>query len=226
MLKVFIEYDPNEIIAYHTLCQSIFETCKEPVAITPLKLSTLPMFNRERNPLQSTEFSFSRFLVPYLSNYDGYSVFIDCDMMVTHDIGELVRLAHPERAVSVIKHIYEPATDTKFLGATQTKYEKKNWSSVMVFNNKMCRRLTPEYVNTASGLDLHQFKWTDELGSLPLEWGYLVGEHEKFVAEPKLIHWTLGGPYFKEYEDCEYAGEWGEMMNKVVSATDPSSIVS
>jgi hypothetical protein len=98
----------------------------------------------------------------------------------------------------------------KFLGAVQTKYEKKNWSSVMLMNCAKCTALTPEYVNTATGLQLHQFKWLDDdslIGELPSRWNHLVG-YDAPRNDASLVHYTIGGPYFEEYAQCEYAREW------------------
>ena len=208
MLKIFIGYDQNEVAAYHTLCHSIISRSSKPVSITPLKLSQLPM-TRERDPKQSTEFSFSRFLVPYLCNYEGYALFLDCDMLCQTDIAEVFKFMDVWDSVAVVKHDYKPSTERKFLDQVQTKYAKKNWSSVMVFNNSKCRKLTPEYVNNATGLELHQFHWTDEeaVVELPKEWNHLVGEYEP-NPDAKIVHFTLGGPYFTEWENCEYAHEW------------------
>jgi hypothetical protein len=102
-----------------------------------------------------------------------------------------------------------PKTDRKFLDQVQTKYKRKNWSSLMLFNNARCRALTPDYVNTASGLELHRFAWIDDaaIGELPLEWNWLVGEYAHNPAA-KIVHFTIGGPYFAAYRDCDYAGEW------------------
>ena len=220
-IKVFIGYDRNEVVAYHPLSQSILDQCTLPVQFTPLNLENLSgIFSRERNPLQSTEFSFSRFLVPYLSNYEGWSVFLDCDMLARADFSELISLRDESKAVMVCKHDYVPQEDVKFLDQVQTKYEKKNWSSVMLFNNVKCKALTPDYVNTATGLQLHQFKWLDDeelIGSLPLEWNWLVGEYEK-NENAKILHFTIGGPYFDEYKDTDYASEWFEVRNKIISA--------
>ena len=213
MLRVFIGYDPREAITYSVLEHSIQRHASQPVSITPLALNQLSdIYSRERNPLQSTDFSFTRFLTPYLSNFEGWSVFMDCDMIVRDDIAKLFALADDKYAVQVVKHDHRPKEETKFLGAPQSKYQKKNWSSVMLFNNAKCKALTPEYVNTASGLELHQFKWleSDELiGEIPHRWNHLVAydEPEKDVS---LVHYTVGGPYFNEYKDCEFADEWFE----------------
>ena len=110
----------------------------------------------------------------------------------------------------VVKHNHIPKETVKFLGEPQSKYEKKNWSSVMLFNNDKCRALTPEYVNQASGLELHQFKWLagdDLIGALPDCWNHLVG-YSSPRQDASLVHYTLGGPYFDPYRDCEYSKEW------------------
>lgn len=225
LIRIFIGYDSHEVVAYHTLCQSILMHSSCPVQFTPLNLPNLNgIFKRERNPLQSTEFSFSRFLVPYLSQYEGWSIFLDCDMLAKADFAELLSLKDDSKAVMVCKHDYIPQEEVKFLGQVQTKYEKKNWSSVMLFNNKKCGALTPEYVNTATGLQLHQFKWleSDELiGSLPLEWNWLVGEYEKNDAA-KLYHFTIGGPYFNEYKDIVHADDWFRIRDQIVSVSQRS----
>jgi hypothetical protein len=211
VIRVFIGFDPRETVAYNVLAHSINARASQPVTIAPLALSQLGgLYTRERNPLQSTDFSFSRFLTPYLSGYEGWSVFMDCDMLMRDDIAGLWALRDERYAVMCVKHDHQPKEDTKFLGAVQTKYEKKNWSSVMLFNNARCRALTPDYVNRATGLELHQFKWLSNdnlIGSLPPRWNHLVG-YQAPSGEAALVHFTLGGPYFDDYVDCEYASEW------------------
>ena len=131
-------------------------------------------------------------------------------MLITTDIAELWALRDERYAVMCVKHEYVARDEVKFLGTTQSKYEKKNWSSVMIFNNALCTSLTPELVATESGLFLHQFKWLasdDQIGALPSVWNHLVGEMTS-SAIPKLIHYTLGGPYFNSYNECEYADLW------------------
>lgn len=211
MIKVFIGYDPREAVAFSVLSHSIHVRASWPVSITPLMLPQLKdILTRERHPLQSTDFSFSRFLTPYLSGYSGWSIFMDCDMLMLDDIVKLWELRDDRYAVMVVKHNHVPRESVKFLGEPQSKYEKKNWSSVMLFNNAKCTALTPEYVNTASGLELHQFKWLecDELiGALPSCWNHLVG-YDPPRPDAKLVHYTLGGPYFDDFRNCEYAEEW------------------
>jgi hypothetical protein len=215
--RVFIGFDSKEVAAYHVLCQSILERSSIPVAFTPIALNTLGgIFGRERNQLQSTEFSFSRFLVPFLSDFQGWSLFLDCDMLFRRDIAELWMLRDENFAVMCSKHDYAPKEDVKFLGQVQTKYEKKNWSSVMLFNNARCQALSNDFVNSASGLELHQFKWLDsddQIGSLPLTWNHLVGVYD-FDPAAANVHFTEGGPYFNEYSGVDYASEWFDARDR------------
>lgn len=211
MIRVFIGYDPREAVAYNVLAHSINTRASAPVTITPLMLSQLGgIYRRARNPLQSTDFSFSRFLVPYLCNFDGWAIFTDNDMLVLDDIARLWALRDDRYAVQVVKHNHVPREEVKFLGYQQTKYEKKNWSSVMLMNCAKCRALTADFVNTATGLELHQFKWLGDdslIGELPSGWNHLVG-YDAPRSDASLVHFTIGGPYFDETRDCEYAAQW------------------
>ena len=211
MIRVFIGYDARETVAWHVLTHSILARSSQPVSFVPLSLSTLKgLMWRAPTALQSTEFSFSRFLTPFLSGYEGWSIFMDCDMLMREDIAKLWALRDERYAVMCVKHDHQPAETTKFLGQTQTAYGKKNWSSVMLFNNAKCRALTLDYINAASGLELHQFKWLgdDELiGGLPRGWNHLTG-YDKPNPSAKNVHFTIGGPYFTEYAHCEHSGDW------------------
>ena len=211
MINIFIGYDSKEKVAYNVLSHSIIQNSTKPVAITPIALNHLKDdFVRERNALSSTEFSFSRFMIPHLMNYQGWALFMDCDMLMFEDVSELWRMRDDSKAIQVCKHNYIPKEKTKFLGQTQTAYPKKNWSSFMLMNCSKCSSLTPDYVNRASGLELHQFKWLEGdhlIGDLPLEWNWLVGEYEH-KDDVKNVHYTKGGPWFEEYARCDYSQDW------------------
>lgn len=225
MIPVFIGFDPRETVAWHVLCHSILVRSSQPVSFIPLALDHLhDVYTRPRDPLQSTDFSFTRFLVPYLSGYTGWSIYLDCDIIMQADIAELWSLRDEQYAVMCVKHQHQPSESTKFLGATQTVYPKKNWSSVLLYNNAKCATLTPEYVNSATGLELHQFSWLlseQEIGALPRTWNHLVG-YDLPDALAKNIHFTTGGPYFKEYSYCEHSGNWFRELDKVVSRKEKS----
>lgn len=203
MIRIFIGYEPREAIAYHVLAHSIMRRAPSLVQITPIILGKTGLSGMKEG---STEFTRSRFLVPSLCGFEGCAVFMDCDMLCREwplqDID-------PDAAVSVVQHDYNPNPASKFLGNAQSAYPRKNWSSFMVFNNALCKRLTPEYVKSATLMQLHQFKWCgdDQVGALDRGWNYLVGE-EKQSPRPYIVHYTRGGPWFPEFAQCEYAAEW------------------
>ncbi len=219
-IRLFVGFDQVEAVAFHTLVQSVIEHTEHPVSITPVKRSMIPEFRRERDATQSNEFTYSRFLVPYLCGYHGWGLFMDCDMLLTTSIEELWELRDPRYSVMCVKHHYEPKTSRKFLGAPQASYPRKNWSSVMLFNCSACKVLTPRYVEQASPANLHRMQWTmdDQIGELPVEWNHLVGEYPE-NPEAKNIHWTIGGPWFTEYVNTEHAAKWFSMFERTTHAT-------
>lgn len=214
-LQVFIGYDHQETVAYYVAAHSIITRAERPVTLRPLvqrQLRAAGLYTRERGATESTEFSLTRFLCPALCEFKGWSLFVDADVLVLADISDLLlyAMAYPDAAVYVVKHDYQPQEGTKFLGQQQTVYPKKNWSSVMLFNNAKCEALTPDYVNRASGLDLHRFNWLPSeslIGELPKEWNHLVGEYPP-NPDAKILHWTRGGPWFPEFKDCDHADLW------------------
>jgi hypothetical protein len=217
VLNIYIGYDPRESVAFHVLAHSLLRRSSVPISVSPLVRGQLSaIYTRPRRPTESTEFSMTRFLVPYLSGYAGWSLYMDCDMLCRTDIAALAAETerNAEKAVLVCKHEYVPKSERKFFDQVQTKYARKNWSSLMLFNNQRCRALDPRYVNAASGLELHRFAWTEDrlIGALEREWNWLVGEYPH-NAGARIVHFTLGGPYFPEYRACDYADEWFEERN-------------
>lgn len=219
---IFIGHDSNETVALYTLMHSIVSRSSRPVNIVPICINQVPL-DRPRAEFQSTEFSFSRFLVPWLCRYEGKAIFMDCDIICAADICELWDMPL-DRTVSVVKHNYRPNMENKFLNQPQSNYPKKNWSSVMVFNNPLCRVLTPTLVNTASGAYLHQFQWVEYgevdaysmIGELPPEWNYLVDEEgQGDINNAKLIHYTRGTPCFAKYSEGENAIRWRQEYHKM-----------
>lgn len=210
--KIFIGYDPRERIAFHVLSQSIIENSSIPVSISPINLNNLKSFYKRKKRIKdSTEFSISRFLTPYLSGYKGYSLFLDCDFIVRDDVAKLLKFVKSDvnKVLWCVKHNYIPKNKIKFLDEKQLIYNKKNWSSFVVYNNKKCKILTPKFIEKANGLYLHQFSWTKDhlIGSLPKEWNILVGE-QKIPKNFKSLHYTVGGPYFKKYRRSLGSNFW------------------
>jgi hypothetical protein len=172
------------------------------------------LYRRERDPKQATAFSFTRFLVPFLMGYQGWGIFMDCDMLCRGDITALWAQRDERFAVMCVQHQHIPLESEKFLGEPQTPYPKKNWSSLMLLNASRCQALTPEYVNTASGLELHRFHWLSgdqEIGAIAGAWNHLVDVQDPSAAtDSPLLHWTLGGPWFREQRTMggALAAEW------------------
>ena len=230
---VYIGFDSREPEAYDIAKQSILKRTTHDITVHPLKLSTmreLGIYTRPDDKLGSTEFTFSRFWVPYLMGYEGLGIFIDCDFIVNCDINDMFELAakqfeDPNVAMSVCKHDYQPREGAKMDGQTQHLYPRKNWTSSMVFNcsHPANKRLTLSVLNdeTKGGKFFHRLQWLsketdddanmadteDMIGGLPLDFNWLSGEYyppEHIPAgrtEPRIIHYTLGGAWFSD-ERC------------------------
>lgn len=211
-IRLFVGYDSEQALASSVFAHSVGRRASARVEVDYLVLGQLKgSFDRPRDPHQTSEFAFTRFLVPSLCDYQGWALFADGDMICRADVAELWALRDPRYAVQVVKRERHEMTSDgkKFLGRAQTAYPRKNWSSVMLMNCARCLALTPEYVSQAPGLDLHQFAWVAEsaVGALPLEWNHLVGVDELDPAA-KLVHFTLGMPFFHGWRECEFAPEW------------------
>lgn len=224
--SIYVGFDPRETDAFAVAKHSILRRINLPipvkgVVLTDLRegqLYTRPTSRRDgqlwddiSDAPMATEFACSRFLVPTLAK-SGWALFMDCDMLVRRDIAKLFDLADPGKAVMVVKHHHEPPEGVKKMdGQVQTRYARKNWSSVMLFNcdHHANRALTVDLVNSVPGRDLHRFCWLEDhlIGELPPEWNYLVG-HTKGVGDPAIVHFTDGIPSMDGYEDCEFADEW------------------
>lgn len=220
-IPVFIGYDPRERAATNVLIDSLYQHSSMPLAITPMvtpQLEAQGLYRRQRDPRQSTAFSFTRFLVPHLMGYRGWAIFMDCDMLCRGDLTRLWELRDERYAVMCVQHEHVPNETTKFLGEVQSPYPKKNWSSLMLMNTARCTALSVDYVNQASGLELHRFHWLagdHEIGALPADWNHLVDVQPAPTASaddggPTLLHWTLGGPWFREQRTMggALAAEW------------------
>jgi lipopolysaccharide biosynthesis glycosyltransferase len=210
MINIFIGYDHREAIAYHVCANSIIRHASKPISFTPLALQNMQDY-QETHTDGSNQFIYSRFLVPHLMEYKGWAIFMDGDMLVRDDIEKLWALRDDSKAVMVVKHDYKTKMTEKYLGAKNENYPRKNWSSVILWNcehaaNKV---VTPEFIETATGAQLHRFTWlADELvGELPNVWNWLPDE---FGANQnaKLLHYTLGTPSFHDFATTPMGDEW------------------
>lgn len=205
-LRVMIGFDPRQPVAYTVARASIEAHSSKPVSITPLILSQLPI---ERRSL--TEFTFTRYLPPWLCDYEGHALFVDADVLCRADIAELPW--DSEHAVSVVKH----TTVEKNGETVSVQFERP---SVMLFNCAKCKNLTPEYIETGKPQSL---EWAESIGELPPEWNYLVGYNTGGKA--KLAHFTMGLPCFPETEQDEFAEEWRQMLSACTSTVSWEEIM-
>lgn len=224
-MKVFVGYDTKQDIVYRVCRSSILKNID--AEVIPLKQQDLReqgIYIRDIDPLSSTEFTFTRFLIPHITNYQGWALFVDCDFLFIENIANLFKLAKDEYAVMVVKHNYIPISEIKMHNQKQMLYPRKNWSSLILWNcsHASNRTLTKDIVNSQTGSYLHGFKWLNdcEIGEIDVEWNWLVNwYHNPVNGLPKAIHYTEGGPWLKEYEDCEYANLWIEEYNKLLGKT-------
>ena len=209
-IPVFIGYDPREAIAYHVCANSIIRHASQPVCIVPLALNLFQDYT-ETHTDGSNHFIYTRFLIPYLMDFQGRAIFIDGDMIVRGDIVELYNVMDMYSDVAVVKHDYKTKMKEKYLGAPNEDYPRKNWSSVIVWNCNSFpnRQLTPEFVQKQPGSFLHRFTWLDDkrIQALPSEWNWLPDEYGP-NPDAKLLHYTLGTPCFQEFADTPQGSEW------------------
>ncbi|MEM1366371.1 MAG: glycosyltransferase [Pseudomonadota bacterium] len=215
-IRIFIGWDSREDIAFQVAKKSILDNASVPVEVVPIKLHELVdqgLYTREVDPLASTEFTYSRFFVPHLAGYEGWALFVDCDFLFFGDVAKLRDHMNPEHAVVCAKHDYQPKATTKMDGQVQTSYPRKNWSSFMLFNcaHPSTKQLTPEKVNAETGAYLHRMQWAadEEIGEVPYSWNFLEGWYDKpETGLPNAVHYTNGGPWFKDWQNVDYADEW------------------
>ena len=215
-LPIFIGYDRREDIAYHVCCHSLRTRSSVPLEITPLvqdEMRARGVYTRGIDPLASTDFTYTRFFVPFLTGYRGWAVFCDCDFLWLADVAELFSMADDRYAAMCVHHDHRPTERSKMDGREQTVYPRKNWSSLVLFNcgHSANAALTPELANRESGKFLHRFGWLDDslIGALPERWNWLEGWNDKpDDGVPAAIHYTRGGPWFDDWKDVDYADLW------------------
>lgn len=228
--SIWVGFDTREAAAYAVARHSAKRHMSRDIPIHGLVLSDLQAKGLYTRPLEfrasaadkpvmwdvisdaamSTQHACARFLISELAR-EGWAMFCDGDVLFRDDVAKVFDALDPRYALYCVKHNYTAKPGIKMDGMPQTVYPKKNWSSVFVVNtqHEANRALTAELVNTVPGRDLHRFAWLDEsdIGTLPPEWNYLVGESPR-VENPSLAHFTLGPPDMDGYEHCEFADEW------------------
>jgi hypothetical protein len=217
-IDIVVGFDQRESIAYHAFCQSVLERASCPVRFVPLTGNALGGY-RESHTDGSNAFTYFRFLTPHLSNYSGWAIYADGDMVCQADIAALWQLRDESKAVLVVKHDYLTKAAVKYWGAPNENYPRKNWSSVILWNcgHPANRVLTPGFVQNATGSYLHRFSWLadDLVGTLPAEWNWLAIEYPP-NDQAKLVHYTLGTPCFPAYADAPMSEKWWDVYKRVI----------
>lgn len=221
MIRLFVGHDPRESIGTAVFTQSVLETTKAPVSITHLT-PFLSIGQRDG----TNAFTYSRFLVPALCDYQGWAIFADgADMLCKADLEELWSLRDPWKAVQVVKHEYQTKHPRKYIGtqmeAENRDYPRKNWSSLILWNcgHLHNRKLSPGYAATANGSELHRFAWLtdDRIGEIPKGWNWLADEYGH-AETAKILHWTAGIPGIRHYSDSPHANEWTACLKRALRA--------
>lgn len=230
--QVFIGFDERQSISFEVCKKSILDNASGPVDIYALDhrdLRRKGLFYREwltdqrtgnyvdasDNLSFSNQFSHTRFLVPSYSTYLGIrenlALFVDTDFVFFGDIYSLFGHCRRDKPVSVVKHDYCPENTLKMDQQVQTRYPKKLWSSLMMFNlydSRLARWLPLEYVNTAKTSDLHRFSWVESdsnIGSIDESWNFIPDHSENNTNEINAIHYTEGLPDLAGFETSKYA---------------------
>jgi lipopolysaccharide biosynthesis glycosyltransferase len=216
-INIVVGFDQREAVAYHAFCQSIIEKSSLPIQFTPLAINTLKGY-QETHTDKSNDFIYSRFLTPYLSDFKGWAIFFDGDMICQADIKELWDLKDESKALMVVKHDYQTKANIKYLGNKNENYPRKNWSSVILWNcaHPKHQILTPSFIANQTGKYLHRFSGLDDedIGEVNREWNWLAIEYPE-NRDAKLIHYTLGTPCFKDYRDTDMADIWHNTQHKI-----------
>jgi hypothetical protein len=180
--RIFIGWDGRTPEAYEVARYSLLRRASIPITVIPIKLDDLRargLYWRDQDPLASTEFTYSRFLTPFLAGFNGWALYCDSDFLWLEDIANLLDCARATHAVSCVQHDHRPTEAIKMDGAVQAAYPRKNWSSLMLFNcqHPAMQNLTPATINRESGTYLHRMQWVADtsIGALPVEWNWLEG---------------------------------------------------
>jgi len=213
---VFIGYDSREPIASDVCEWSLKHRTEEPIDVRYLKINELReknIYKRGDDTLGSTEFTFTRFLIPYLMDYKGWALFCDCDFLWLDDVDKLFAQRDDKYAVMCVHHDYTPKEGVKMDGKQQLLYPRKNWSSMVLWNcgHPSNAQVIPSMVNKETGKYMHRFSWLKdkEIGKISHEWNWLEGWYkEPRDGKPKAVHFTEGGPWFNNCQNVDYADLW------------------
>lgn len=211
-MRIFVGHDSRFPEATKTCIKSIRDAGFDGQVdyLCKTKLKEIGFYGREDVEGESTEFSFTRFYIPMICNYEGKALFCDNDFLWRCDPREIGRYMG-QKPLGVVKHPDYKASSNKMNGVVNKSYPKKNWSSLMLFSNKFFKnKLSKEYLDNARPDQLHEFKFINdaEIVDLPRRYNCLVGHEGYDTDKARALHYTNGGPWFEEYKNAELSEEW------------------
>lgn len=147
-IRVFVGADRSQALAVDVLAYSIRRHTTAPVEVTSMADLKLPEPEDIRQGSR-TNFSFTRFAIPGLCNYEGKAVYMDADMQVFKDIRDLWGIGFQgEEKIQIQEEVpdeFQPKPGQ--VGAPQAR---KKQSSVMLLD---CSRLNWVAEDIIKGLD-------------------------------------------------------------------------
>lgn len=212
MIDFWVGYTPGREIANRK--------CRQSLAQFGVVTHDVPHYwvHKTNNP-----FSRTRYLVPLIDyNEDRkWVAFVDDDFLFFKNPLSLYDTLDDSKTVYVAKHPeYVSVTTMKMAGKEKREgwrninYPRKNWSSLMIFNKEKFP-LTIKEIFYSPMSYLHQLEWAgseENIGSIPLEWNWLVGEtHCPDRRNINAAHFTLGGPWYEKWPESIYDKPWLEM---------------
>ncbi len=226
MFNLCIGFDTREAEVYEVARFSALRHASIALNIIPIKLAQLQesglyqrktsrkdglLFDEISQAPMSTEFAITRFFMQYLNLSGECAIFTDCDFLFRCDLAEVFALFDKTKAVQCVHHVHQPKETIKMDNQAQLLYARKNWSSMMIWNlrHHANQKLDLVALNSLPGRDFHRFYWLndDEIGALPMTYNWLEGSYDK-ALNPKIIHYTRGGPWFANYQKVDFAEEW------------------
>jgi lipopolysaccharide biosynthesis glycosyltransferase len=189
-IDIFVGADRSQLLAVAVLEHSIRRHTRRPAQVRPLIDLDLPE-PRDLRQGSRTNFSFARFAIPELCGYRGRALYLDADMLVFRDIGELWDIPFEGASVAIQEEIPEHVVAHDKPGAPARRVKQ---CSVMLID---CERARWDVRRIVAGLDgrytyeelMYQLCILPEQEiryAVPFAWNSL----EHFDEATRLIHYT------------------------------------
>ena len=189
--RVYVGADRSQLLAVKVLEHSIKRHTKMDVEVHPMV--DLPI-KKPQNPQnwQRTGFSFSRFCIPKLADYQGKAIYLDADMLVCQDIAKLWQIPFDGAKVIIQGEIPPHHRQQKKIGAPKKRIKQ---CAVMLLD---CEKLTWDIESIINDLDEGKYNYEQLMYDLcilteedikydiPFAWNSL----EYYDKNTCLVHYT------------------------------------